>query len=163
MNLRESLRIMTKCFRCGNTSRSCIEKDTLEETEKLLQLHSYETSDLIHQYYLERLKEQNAMSDTKHGQLTIRCGFTDDSCLEVSAIATIFECVSLIGSFFFYFMQQIEILNARQLMPNNSSGTCDPFVRIQFSPEDKFGVTTKYKTNAQNKTNCPLYDEKFVM
>lgn len=84
MNLRESLRIMTKCFRCGETARSSIEKETLEETEKLLQLHSYETSDLIHQYYLERFNEQKTMGDSKHGQLTIRCQFTDDSCLVVS-------------------------------------------------------------------------------
>lgn len=84
-NLRESLRIMIKSFKCGDTASSCVERETLAETEKLLQLHSYETSDLIHQYYFERFKEQQAMDDDKTplGQLTVRCGFSDDNCIEV--------------------------------------------------------------------------------
>ncbi|XP_055321737.1 protein unc-13 homolog 4B isoform X2 [Sitodiplosis mosellana] len=138
-NLRESLRIMVKSFKCGDTASTCVERETLAETEKLLQLHSYETSDLIHQYYYERYKEQQAMEDATFGQLTVRCGFSDDNCIE------------------------IEIINARNLVPIASNGTCDPFVRIQFSPEEKFGVTTKYKTNFQNKTLFPLFDEKFVI
>lgn len=74
---------MVKCFKCGETNRTCVEREILAETEKLLKLHSYETSDLIHQYYIDRLKEQNAMNDTPYGQLTIRGHFTDDNFLEV--------------------------------------------------------------------------------
>lgn len=86
MNLRESLRIMVKSFKCGDVASSCVERETLAETEKLLQLHSYETSDLIHQYYMERYKEQQAMEDAPLGQLTVRCGFSSDNCLEVIII-----------------------------------------------------------------------------
>lgn len=82
-NLRECLRIMIKCFKCGE-ARTCVERETLAETERLLQLHSYETCDLIHQYYIERYKEQEAMNDSQFGQLTIRSRFTDDNCLEVT-------------------------------------------------------------------------------
>lgn len=79
---------MIKCFKCGETARSCVEREILAETERLLQLHSYETSDLIHQYYIERLKEQQTMIDTPYGQLTIRGTFADDSNLEVRGIAS---------------------------------------------------------------------------
>lgn len=65
--------------------------------------------------------------------------------------------------FSLHFSIQIEVLNARQLVPTCTNGSCDPFVRVQFSPEEKFGITTKYKTNVHNKTLCPLFDEKFVM
>ncbi|XP_031620349.1 protein unc-13 homolog 4B isoform X3 [Contarinia nasturtii] len=139
MNLRESLRIMVKSFKCGEMVSDCRERETLTEIENLLQLHSYETSDLIHQYYIQRYKDQQAMDSAPLGQLTVRYGFSDDNCLE------------------------IEVVNARNLVPIASNGSCDPFVRIQFSPEEKFGVTTKYKTNFQNKTLFPLFDEKFVI
>lgn len=82
-NLRECLRIMVNSFKCGNESSSLEERKTLAETEELLQIHSYETTDLIHQYYCERFKEQQAMNDSPFGQLTIRTNFSDDDCLEV--------------------------------------------------------------------------------
>lgn len=54
-------------------------------------------------------------------------------------------------------------MNARNLLPMDGNSSCDPFVRIYLIPEDKFGATTKYKTNVQSKTRFPLFDEKFVM
>lgn len=74
---------MVKCFKCGEVARTCVERETLAETERLLQLHSYETGDLIHQYYVERYREQEKMNDTPYGQLTIRGHFTADDLLEV--------------------------------------------------------------------------------
>lgn len=74
---------MVKCFKCGEVARTCVERETLAETERLLQLHSYETSDLIHQYYVERHREQSKMNDSPYGQLTIRGHFTADDLLEV--------------------------------------------------------------------------------
>lgn len=82
-NLKESLRIMIKNFKCGNTTESCSERETLESIERTLRLHSYETSDLIHQYYIEQHQQQLKMNNTPYGQLTIRCKFTDDQFLKV--------------------------------------------------------------------------------
>lgn len=79
---------MVKCFKCGELERSCVERETLAETERLLQLHSYETCDLIHRYYMQRYREQTKMNDTPYGQLTIRGHFTADDCLEVSKFTT---------------------------------------------------------------------------
>lgn len=45
----------------------------------------------------------------------------------------------------------------------DSDGSCDPFVRINFLPEDKFLGVVKPKTNAQNKTLFPIFDEKFAI
>lgn len=85
-NLRECLRIMVKCFKCGDVERSCVERETLAETERLLQLHGYETCDLIHRYYVQRYREQTKMNDTPYGQLTIRAHFTADDYLEVNTM-----------------------------------------------------------------------------
>lgn len=74
---------MVKSFKCGNSSASCSEKETLENIENLLQLHGYETNDLIHQYYIERYQYQTKMNATPFGQLTIRSSLKDDK-LEVS-------------------------------------------------------------------------------
>lgn len=56
----------------------------METIEKLLQLHAYETSDLIHQYYVERYQHQSVMTDSPFGMLTIKCGFNEDN-LDVSS------------------------------------------------------------------------------
>lgn len=71
-----------KSTNCTGENHSSSDKETLEEIERLLELHGYETSDLIHQYYLERVKEQAALTDSAYGQLTVRCWFKDNS-LEV--------------------------------------------------------------------------------
>lgn len=64
-------------------------------------------------------------------------------------------------NFHIFLCKQLEIVNARNLVPVSS--TCDPFVRIQFSPEDKIDFGMRYRTTVQNKTLFPLYDEKFLM
>lgn len=83
-NLRECLHIMIQTFTCGTSTSSCVEKETLDSVEQTLQLHGAETADLIHQYYLERLKQQQTMENTPHGQLTVRCCLAEDDFLEVS-------------------------------------------------------------------------------
>lgn len=69
---------MVKSFKCGNTCASKTERETLETIEKLLQLHGLETSALIHQYYVERHRQQENMSDSPFGMLTIRCSISDN-------------------------------------------------------------------------------------
>lgn len=54
---------------------STAEREILEDIEKTLILHGYETSELIHQYHIERLNEQNAQIDSTFGVLTVRCCF----------------------------------------------------------------------------------------
>lgn len=131
---------MVKSFKNTNSTieKQSSDKETLENIERLLELHGYETCELIHQYYQERAKEQDQLTDSPYGQLTVRCWFKGNTL-------------------------EIDVMNARNLVPMDSNGSCDPFVRIHFIPEDKFTNVSKPKTNAQNKTLFPLYDEKFSM
>lgn len=75
---------MVKSFKSANlrANNSSSDHDTLEAIEQLLKLHGFETGDLIHQYYIERNREQNEMTDNPYGLLTVRCRFKDQN-LEV--------------------------------------------------------------------------------
>lgn len=57
----------------------CDDEKTLTEVEKILELHAFETGDLIHQYYLERLDDQKARPEAVYGQLTVRAKFSDNN------------------------------------------------------------------------------------
>lgn len=81
-NLRESV----------NTMKNIIDYEKIEHVDglnafekidHLLHTYSCETSDLIHEYYLNRYYRQQTIDSTEHGQLTIRCGFTAENDLEV--------------------------------------------------------------------------------
>lgn len=140
-NLRSTLQVMVENFKCQNNGERSIQtsdKETLEAIDKLLELHGYETADLIHQYYKERYTIQKTMTDAPCGLLTVQ---------------TFFQKNTL----------EIEILNAKNLVPMDSDGSCDPFVRIHFYPEDKFLNASQPKTKVHQKTLFPLFDEKFSM
>lgn len=80
-NLRDTLQLMVKSFKGtqSNKDKASSDKETLEEIFNLLELHGYETSDLIHQYYLEQVKQQDNIPDSRFGQLTVRCWFEDNN------------------------------------------------------------------------------------
>jgi BAI1-associated protein 3 len=139
-NLRATLQVMVENFKCQDTNSpiQSSDKETLENIDKLLELHGYETADLIHQYYKDRYAMQQKLSDTPYGILTIQCYFQKNTL-------------------------EIEVMNAKHLLPMNSDGTCDPFVRIHFHPEDKFIGVSQPKTKVHQKTLFPLFDEKFSM
>lgn len=63
---------------------NCDGQKALEVVDNLLRMNSYETSDLIHEYYLRRYYQQQNIENMPHGQLTVRCGFTEDNNLEVN-------------------------------------------------------------------------------
>jgi len=136
---------MVDNFKCQNANsgveKQCVEssdKETLEHIDRLLELHGYETADLIHQYYKERYNIQKNMIDSPFGLLTVQCYFQKN-------------------------MLEIEIMNAKHLLPMDSDGSCDPFVRIHFYPDDKFLNAAQPKTKVHQKTLFPLFDEKFSM
>lgn len=140
-NLRNTLQIMVENFKSQQDNDRPIQssdKETLEEIDKLLELHGYETNDLILQYYKERYAMQNKMSGAPYGILTVQCYFNGRTL-------------------------EVEIMNAKHLVPMDSDGSCDPFVRIHFFPDCKFGNVSQPKTKVHEKTLFPLFDEKFSM
>ena len=66
---------MISCFKSGQIVTSDVE--VLNEIERMLDLHAFETADLIHQYYLERLGHQKEIPKSEYGKLTIRANFTE--------------------------------------------------------------------------------------
>lgn len=155
---------MVKSFKGTQCNKDKVssDKETLEEIFNLLELHAYETSDLIHQYYIERAKQQDHKTDTQFGQLTVRCWFEDNNLLVICrGPGYPFFTVHIFHWAIHLF--QIDVMNARNLVPMDSNGLCDAFVRIHLVPEEKFGNVTKIKTKAQDKTLFPLFDEKFSM
>lgn len=136
-NLRDTLQVMVKAFKKAQSEDTpTTDKETLDDCWKLLEVHGFETSDLIHQYYKDRVREQEAMTEHPYGILTVRCHFEGNTL-------------------------HIEVMNAKHLLPMDSNGKCDPFVRIHFIPEEKYTGISKPKTNTQSKTVFPLFDEKF--
>lgn len=57
----------------------------------------------------------------------------------------------------------VEVMNARNLIAMDSNGSCDAFVRVHLLPEHKFAGIDKPKTKTHNKTQFPLFDEKFTL
>uniref|UniRef100_A0A1A9WYQ6 C2 domain-containing protein n=1 Tax=Glossina brevipalpis TaxID=37001 RepID=A0A1A9WYQ6_9MUSC len=110
-NLRQTLHVMISCFKTGNFATSDVE--VLTEIERILDLHAFETADLIHQYYLERLGHQKEINKSEYGQLTIRANFTEAEL-------------------------KLDIMNARNLVPMDSNGSCDSFVKGHFMPSNRF-------------------------
>lgn len=63
-------------LRSGNETEK---SETIQKLEALLYLHTLDTVDLIHEYYLERLEEQNQLQETKEGVLTVKLIFINDT------------------------------------------------------------------------------------
>ncbi|XP_060801527.1 protein unc-13 homolog 4B isoform X1 [Amyelois transitella] len=135
-NLHECLKIMIQSFR--QDSRETYTSETLKRVEYLLKIHGMETRELIHQYHLERWQEQQAITEPKMGMLTVRAQFMEDNL-------------------------KLEIMNARNLVPTDSNGLCDSYVRVALLPEDTFANIVKPKTQTHNKNLFPLYDEMFLI
>ena len=104
----------------------------------LLKLHGSETAELVHLYRLERIRQQDGVTDSsRFGSLTVRAAFVDDQLT-------------------------IEVLNGRNLKPMDSSGSSDPYVKIQLLPASQFPDAAELKTKVHKNTLFPLFDETFV-
>lgn len=93
-NLRESLNTMMNIIEYEKMENFDGTK-TLENMDHLLHTYSFETSDVIHEYYLNRHYQQQSIESTDYGQLTVRCAFTDENNLEVriSTSSDHFSCI----------------------------------------------------------------------
>ncbi|XP_012256082.2 protein unc-13 homolog 4B isoform X3 [Athalia rosae] len=160
-NLHRTLHTLIRFFNLGADETSNI--NILEKIEELLKLHGLETAALIHRYHQERLQEQKALEEPRHGQLTVKAHFIDNSL-------------------------NIQIMNARNLRPMDSNGKmstlerklrykskskvklkdersskCDPYVKIRLLPEEKFVQIKQPKTRTHKENLFPLFDENFTI
>uniref|UniRef100_A0A0A9YAH0 Protein unc-13 D n=1 Tax=Lygus hesperus TaxID=30085 RepID=A0A0A9YAH0_LYGHE len=134
-NLNTTLDLLVSFFK---------QKETVEGNESYkkiktdIQLHGMPTDQLILTYYLERMSEQTALNNPSYGMMTVK--------------------MQLIPA---HSLLRIEILNCRNLLPTDSNGSCDPYVKIQLLPEEKFNGVVKPRTKIHKKTLFPLFDETF--
>ncbi|KDR23281.1 Unc-13-like protein D [Zootermopsis nevadensis] len=131
----EVLQNLTRFFKQLNESTDV---SSLTDLEQLLQVHVMDTWELVHQYRMEQLSEQKAKQTPDHGLLTVKMMFMEE-------------------------ILKIEILNARNLQPVSSKGSCHPYVKIYLLPENKFLGVTQRRTKVQKNTAFPLFEETFVM
>lgn len=59
------------------------DKVVLQRIMETLDLHSMETAELVHQYYVEQLREQEKITKAPYGQLTVCARITGENVLEV--------------------------------------------------------------------------------
>lgn len=52
--------------------------EAIQKLETLMHLHTLDTVDLIHEYYLERLQEQKEMKEANEGVLTVKLIFINN-------------------------------------------------------------------------------------
>uniref|UniRef100_A0A182T4H3 C2 domain-containing protein n=1 Tax=Anopheles maculatus TaxID=74869 RepID=A0A182T4H3_9DIPT len=106
-----------------------------------LETFSCTTSELIHRYYLERVRQQEQLEEPENGQLTVRCWFQPDGL-------------------------QIKVLRAEQLrLPKDYKHSCDSYVKINVLPPDQFGspALPELKTKTKSKNFSPIYNESFTL
>lgn len=134
-NLRKTLNLMLGSFKNPADCDNC---ETLKRTEQILRINGLETADLIHEVHLNMTKQFKNVKDLPYGEISVRAKFEGNTLT-------------------------IEVMNARNLMAMDSNGSCDAFVRVHLLPEHKFSGIDKPKTKTHNKTQFPLFDEKFVL
>lgn len=125
-----------------------------------------ETSDLIRQYYVDRVKEINTIEDRPHGLLMVKAYFYYNSVNIYVICARNLENVDTRGRFFFLQLSNISILGdviIEILIYDNLGASCDSFVRIKLLPEEIFQTTKTHKTATHKDTFYPLYKESFSM
>ncbi|XP_040159189.1 protein unc-13 homolog 4B-like [Anopheles arabiensis] len=105
-----------------------------------LETFSCTTSELIHRYYLERVRQQDQLEEPENGQLTVRCWFQPDGL-------------------------QIKVLRAEQLrLPKDYKHSCDSYVKLNVLPPDQFGAPLpELKTKTKSKNYSPIYNESFTL
>ena len=113
--------------------------ELLDNIRRLLKLHGADSAELIHLYRLERMALAKAAAvDAGLGSITVRASFTGDQLT-------------------------LDILNGRNLKAMDSSGSADPYVKVQLLPIHHFPDATVLKTKVHKNTLFPLFDETFTL
>lgn len=98
--MRDSFHILFGFLKKGNETE--YKSETIQKLEAILRLHSLDTADLIHEYYLERHQETKEMQEPTEGVLTVKLIFIND-------------------------VLKVDILNANNIKAMDSNGKYLPF------------------------------------
>ncbi|MBN3275245.1 BAIP3 protein, partial [Polyodon spathula] len=106
--------------------------------EEELRLNKCSSSELIEQYYLEKIGQQKNLKQTKFGRISVKCYY------EASEQKL-----------------YVEIQHAVDLIALDTNGLSDPFVIIELCPQHWFPTAKSQRTQVKNKTLHPVFDELF--
>ncbi|XP_076396434.1 C2 and C2B_Munc13-like domain-containing protein staccato isoform X1 [Megachile rotundata] len=162
-NLHRTLHTLIRFFNVGADEAANVK--VLEKIEHLLELHGLETAELIHRYHQERLKEQNEMEESEHGQLTIKAQFVDNSLniqiLNARKLRPIDSNGDLVGKVSTLKRKLHTKTKSKQRLKEWKTSACDSYVKVRLLPEEKFTDVKLPKTHVQKENLYPLFDEVF--
>lgn len=134
----DTLNTINECFYGPDPVDPETADGMIVKIQSLLKMHGAESSYLILQYQLERMRDaQQESGPPRLGSVTVRALFVDDQLI-------------------------VDVLNGRNLQPMDVGGSADPYVKIQLMPDDKFPNAELFKTKVHKNTLYPLFDETFT-
>ncbi|XP_061411564.1 BAI1-associated protein 3-like [Lethenteron reissneri] len=113
-----------------------LESDAFQVLEKKLRLKTLSTVELIEEFYLERIKEQELCHQSGLGELRVRCWHAESRL-------------------------HVEVLNGMGLPAMDSNGLSDPFVTLDLCPHHHFPLAKSARTQTQSNTLNPIFGETF--
>ncbi|XP_018655050.1 subfamily C1A unassigned peptidase (C01 family) [Schistosoma mansoni] len=138
--LKKSLGILLEFFlKNGDDqiSKGSLETEEYNNVKYLIQLYNSSTPEVIEQYFIEKLNEQELASSSSYGKLTVKIGYQRTSLY-------------------------LDIQRATNLVPLDSNGLSDPFIIVELLPKHIFSETPKSsRTRIVKNTVDPVFDEHF--
>ncbi|KAM8946359.1 protein unc-13 homolog D [Pelodytes ibericus] len=135
-----ALKNLELCFHaegCGLQVED-LHTDTFTRLEKELEICSSTTQKVMECYYQQRIQQQLETTSEKYGAVTVKASYLSSEQ-----------------------KLRVEVLNAVNLIPRGSSGSCDPFVLLSLEPKHLFPAVEQRSTQTQKDELNPLYDETF--
>ncbi|CAH8576007.1 unnamed protein product [Schistosoma turkestanicum] len=138
--LKKSLDILLEFFlKNGDDQISKVNLETEEyhNVKYLIQLYNSSTVEVVEQYFIEKLNEQELSSSSSYGKLTVKIGYQRTSLY-------------------------VDVQRATNLVPLDSNGLSDPFIIVELLPKHIFSETPKSsRTRIVKNTIDPVFDEHF--
>ncbi|XP_056434433.1 BAI1-associated protein 3 [Gadus chalcogrammus] len=106
--------------------------------EEELKMNKCSSSELIEQYFLEKISQQRTLKHTRFGRISVKCYYdAPEQRLTV------------------------EILHAADIIALDANGLSDPFVIVELCPHHLFPLAKSQRTQVKLKTLHPVFDELF--
>jgi C2 domain len=139
-NLLKSVQLLLEHFECEHENKEdCLCKSALEKVTKKLQLFGCETDELIHQFYVDRLRAQGDLCyDPLHGSLTIQCMFEEN-------------------------ILKVNVMSGKNLVPPKTGRPTNIYAKVYLLPAHKFNSVKVPKTKAIKNSTFPMFDKEIEM
>ncbi|CAH8875233.1 unnamed protein product [Trichobilharzia szidati] len=138
--LKKSLGILLDFFYKNSDdqiTKGDLETEEYHNVHYLIQLYNSSTPEVVEQYFIEKLQEQELACSSSYGKLTVKVSYQRSTL-------------------------HVDIQRAKNLVPLDSNGLSDPFIIIELLPKHLFSETPKSsRTKIVKNTVDPVFDEHF--